>query len=137
MLPLLIPVTRPPPLIVAKLLLDELHVTVEVKFFELPSLYFPVAVSCWMAPMPSEVIAGVMVIDVNGTGPGDAGTIDSFSEFDIVFSAAVMVTLPLLTPVTRPPLLTFAISAFDELQVALEVRSFELPSLYLPVAFSC
>jgi hypothetical protein len=131
------PVTRPPLLTVARLALEELHVTVEVKSFELPSLYFPVAVSCCVAPMPSEVMDGVMVIELKVGAGGTTASIDNFREFEMALSVAVIVTLPLFMPVTRPPLLTVARFALEELHVAVEVKSFELPSLYFPVAVSC
>jgi len=43
-------VAKPPLLIVATPVFDELHVTVEVMFVVLASLYVPVAVNCCVAP---------------------------------------------------------------------------------------
>ncbi len=52
-------------------------------------------------------------------------------------SAAWMVVLPTLTPVASPPLLMVATPGLVELQVAEFVRSWWLPSLYVPVAANC
>jgi len=94
-------------------------------------------VSCCFAPTFTEVMDGVMVIELNDGAGGTTASMDSFRELEMVLSAAVIVTLPLFTPVTKPPLLTVARFALEELHVTVEVRSFELPSLYFPVAVSC
>ena len=52
-------------LIVATLVLDELHVTDAVRFCVVPFEYVPVAVNCWVAPMLIEGFAGVTEIDVS------------------------------------------------------------------------
>jgi len=50
---------------------------------------------------------------------------------------AVTVTTPTTTPVANPALLTEATLVSEELQSTELVRSFELPSEYLPVAMNC
>jgi hypothetical protein len=37
---------------------DEVHCADVVRSFELPSLYFPVAVNCWLPPVASELAPG-------------------------------------------------------------------------------
>lgn len=52
-------------------------------------------------------------------------------------NCAVTVTTPTTTPVANPALLTEATLVSEELQSTELVRSFELPSEYLPVAVNC
>jgi hypothetical protein len=48
-----------------------------------------------------------------------------------------MVLLPVLTPLTKPVLLTAATAEFDDIQLVISVRFWVLPSLYIPVAVNC
>src|SRR5262249_34235660 len=50
-------------LMVAVPVTDEAHVTEVVRFWVLPSLKVPVAVNCWVPPIPIEGFAGVTAID--------------------------------------------------------------------------
>ena len=50
-LPMPTPVANPPLVIVAAAVFVELQVTELVRFCVLPSLYVPVAVNCWVAPL--------------------------------------------------------------------------------------
>jgi len=59
------PVAKPPVLIVATLVLDELHVTVVVRFCVVPFEYVPVAVNCCVAPILIDGFAGAIDIDVS------------------------------------------------------------------------
>lgn len=70
--PPFIPVTTPLLLTVAIAELDELQVTFEVTFFELPSLYLPVAVSCSDFPTASDEDDELTVMLTNA-GCGDDG----------------------------------------------------------------
>jgi len=63
-------VARPPLLIVAMLEAEELQATCDVKFFVVPSCYWPVAMNCWLAPIVRPTAAGVTTIAVS---TGDAG----------------------------------------------------------------
>jgi hypothetical protein len=56
---------------------------------------------------------------------------------EILPEVAVMVVVPAVTAVARPPLLTVATSVFEELQVTCVVMSWLVPSEYLPKAASC
>jgi hypothetical protein len=51
--------------------------------------------------------------------------------------AAVIVVEPVATPVLKPALFTVAIVGEDEVHVAEAVRSWVVPSLYVPVALNC
>src|ERR1700678_4029482 len=57
------PVARPAALIVAVVVVPELHVTVLVKFCVVPSLNVPVAVNCCVAPLAIDGFAGETAID--------------------------------------------------------------------------
>jgi hypothetical protein len=48
-----------------------------------------------------------------------------------------MVLLPGATPLAKPVLLITATAGFEELQIALSVKFWVLPSLYIPVALNC
>jgi hypothetical protein len=51
--------------------------------------------------------------------------------------AAVMLHIPVPTPVARPPAATLAIELFEEAHVTLEVRFCVLELLYVPMAVNC
>jgi hypothetical protein len=57
--PVFTPVARPVLLIVATVVLFELHPTTPVMFSVLPSLYVPVAVNCCVAPLTIDGLLGV------------------------------------------------------------------------------
>lgn len=110
-MPAATPVAWPDALTVAMVVIDEAHVAIEVMSRVIPSLNIPVAVKfvvpptatfelpvTWMAvsvPIPPTVITDVAVRAVMPERASDA----------------VMVAIPLATPVTRPALLTVAIIA--------------------------
>lgn len=75
---------------------------------------------------------------------GETETVISAFGFTVTASepetpdiAAEMLACPVNTLVTRPPDDTLATPVLDEDQVATEVTSFDVPSLYLAVAVSC
>jgi hypothetical protein len=134
--PLLIPVANPDPLIVAKPVGDEIHATVLVKFWVLPSVYVPIAVNCTVVPDFIEGFAGVTVIETRAGG-ATVRVVDPVIEFKV---AAIEVT-PRDTPVARPwcplVLLIVATPVADALQVTEAVRFWGLPLLNCPVATNC
>src|SRR5208282_1670873 len=60
---------KPPAAIIATYGSDELHVTVEVRCFVLPSVYFPVAENCNDSPSGTVPFAGVTAMDTSAGGP--------------------------------------------------------------------
>jgi len=56
---------------------------------------------------------------------------------EILPNVAEMVEVPCATPVARPPLLIVAMDVLEEFQVTCAVRSFVVPSEYVPVAANC
>jgi hypothetical protein len=126
------PVARPAVVIVAVVVVPELHVTVLVKFCVLPSLNVPVAVNCCVAPLMIEGFAGVTAIDCNV-----AAVTVSTVEPEIDDDVAVMVEVPTPAPEARPAALIVAVAVVPEDQFTVDVRFCVEPSLNVPVALNC
>jgi hypothetical protein len=67
-LPIAAPVAKPAEATVARAGFDEDHVTESVRFWVLPSLYEPVAVSCSVLPLAIDELPGVTAIDTRARG---------------------------------------------------------------------
>jgi hypothetical protein len=91
-----------------------------------------VAVNCCVAPVASDVVAGVTAIDTN-TGAVTVRLV----EPPIAPEIAWIVVLPAATPVAKPPLAIVATAVFVELHVTKLVRFAVLASLKTPVAVNC
>ncbi len=109
-------------LAVATDVVEELHVTRDVRSCTEPSPKFPLAENCWDSPMGMLGSVGVTSIE----------TIFAESTVRSVLpetppNVAVIVVSPALTEVATPlepgALLTVATAVFEELQVAARVRS--------------
>ena len=114
----------PPPLIVATVLDDEIHVAVEVRFCVLPSVNVPVAVNCCVLPTKSDAVAGVTAIDTTA-GAATVRVVEPLKPPEL----AEMVVVPWAKLVARPPALTVATADAEELHVALLVKFFVVPSV--------
>jgi hypothetical protein len=126
------PVARPAALIIAVVVVPELHVTVLVRFCVVPSLKVPVAVNCCVAPLAIEGFAGVTAIDCS-VAAVTVSKVDPLIEDDV----AVIVELPTPAPVARPAALIVAVVVVPDDQVTLDVRFCVEPSLNVPVAVNC
>jgi hypothetical protein len=117
---------------------EEPHVTAVVITCCVPSEYLPVATYCWFVPRAMLWLAGVTEIDTR-----TAGVIDSVAvpEMLVTGSVAFIVVVPIANDVARPlvllALLMEAADAFEDPQVADIVRSWCVPSEYVPVAAYC
>lgn len=132
--PAVTPVTTPLASIVATAVADETHVTSAVKSRLLPSVYLPVAVNCCVVFTGIDDAAGETLIELKLT----AATVTSrLANPWIVPDFAVIVTVPLITPVAIPFELMLAIAESEELQTTEPVMSLLLPSENLPVAVNC
>jgi hypothetical protein len=120
-------------LIVAALLLSDFQVTEPVTGWLVLSSKCPVAVNCSVVPCTMEVLSGATVIDTSFAGTVTVRFVEPVTELCV----AEIIDCPAATPVARPAELTVAAAAFDELQVAVLVRSCVLPSLKVPVALNC
>src|ERR1700733_7231650 len=121
------PVARPAALIIAVVVVPELHVTVLVRFCVVPSLKVPVAVNCCVAPLAIEGFAGVTAIDCN-VAAVTVSKVEPLIEDDV----ALIVEVPTPVPVARPAALIVAIEVMPEVQVTVDVRFCVVPSLNVP-----
>ncbi len=119
-------------LIVATPVLDELQVTVVVRFCVVLSENVPVAVNCWVVPLAMLGLAGVIARDTSV-----AGFTVSAVDPDILPDVALIVVVPAATAATKPELLIVAALVLDELQVTAGVRSCVVLSENVPVAVNC
>jgi hypothetical protein len=126
------PVAKPAVEMVATDEVEELQVTELVRFCGLPLLYVPVAVNCSVPPAEIDGFTGVTVIETRPV----AETLRDAVPL-ILPDVAVMVALPLATPVARPEEFTVAMLVAEELQLADAVKSCVLLSLKVPVALNC
>src|SRR6202522_2365529 len=126
------PVARPAALIVAVVVVPELHVTVLVRFCVVPSLNVPVAVNCCVAPLAIDGFAGVTAIDCS-VAAVTVRTVEPFIPPDV----ALIVEVPTPAPVARPAALMVAVVVVPELHVTVLVRFCVVPSLNVPVAVNC
>jgi hypothetical protein len=117
-------------LTVATLAADEVQVTL-VSATGFPVWYVPIAVS-WRV-FPTLRFDVLVVIDIETKLSVTAKVPDPLVEPE----AATMLAWPTATAVAMPVLVTLMTLLAVELQATLEVRSFELPSLYFPVAVHC
>jgi hypothetical protein len=125
-------VTSPPLLTVAIVVADEVQVAVLVKFCVVPLLYVPIAVNCCVYPAATDAVPGVTAIEAK-----TAAVTVNVAELWIVPEVAVIVAVPFATLVASPLLFTVAIVVADEAHVAVPVRFWVVPSLYVPVAMNC
>ena len=128
------PVANPPAVIVATVVVCELHVAVLVKFCVELSEKVPVAVNCWVVPLAMEGFAGVTAID---TSVGALAVTVRVVEPLIAPEAALIVLVPAAAPVANPPALIVATLVVCEVHVAVLVRFCVELSEKVPVAVNC
>jgi len=121
---------------VATLVVDELQIADDVRFWVLPLEKVPVAVNCCVVPGAMFALAGVTAIDTSV-----AAVTVRVADPDIAPDVAVIVVEPAATAVANPfdpaVLLKVATPVLDELQAAVDVRFWVLPSEKDPVAVNC
>jgi len=125
-------VARPPAAMVAAAVLDDVQVTVAVRFCVEPSEYVPVAVNCWVRPGRTLGLAGVTAME-SSSGDSTVSPVFPVTPPDV----AEMVVVPSATVVARPPAAMVAVAGVDDVQVAEAVRSSVEPSVYVPTAVNC
>ena len=131
-LPTPAPLARPDALIVAVVVVPELHVTVLVRFCVVPSLNVPVAVNCCVAPLAIDGLAGVTAIDCS-VAAVTVRTVEPLIPPDV----ALIVEVPTPAPVARPDALIVAVVVVPEFHVTVLVRFCVVPSPNVPVAVNC
>jgi hypothetical protein len=132
LVPAVTAVANPLALIVATVVVCEVHVAVLVKFWVELSEKVPVAVNCSVALIAIEGFAGVTAID---TSVG-AVTV-SIVEPLIAPEAALIVLIPVPTAFANPPAAIVATLVVCELHVAVLVRFCVELSEKVPVAVNC
>jgi hypothetical protein len=111
------PVASPDALIVAVVMVPELHVTLDVRFWVVPSLKVPVAVNCCVAPLVIDGFAGVTAIDCS-VAAVTVSKVEPLIDDDV----AVIVEVPTPAPVASPDALIVAVVVVPDDHVTLEVR---------------
>jgi len=122
--PAAIPVAKPLAVIVAAAGVLEVQATLAVRFCVEPSVNVPVAVNCTVSPAAIDGLTGVTAIE---TSVG-AVTVKS-ADAKMLPEVAVIVDVPMPTPVARPVLPMSATPVLAELQFTLPVILAVLPSL--------
>ena len=125
-------VARPVALIVATVVVAELHVALAVRFCVLLSLNVPVAVNCCVRPLATEGFAGVTAIETS-VGAVTVRTVVPVIDPDF----ALIVEVPAVSAVANPAELIVATEVVAEVHVALPVKFCVLLSLNVPVAVNC
>lgn len=122
-------------LIVATATSEEVHAACTVILTAEPSLKVPCAVNVCEDPKLIAELAGVTAIETKVALVTVSVVVALIPE-----NAAVIVVVPVVTPVATPPLpdalLTVATDGVDEVQVTAEVRSNCWPSEKVPIALS-
>jgi hypothetical protein len=134
LVPAATPVANPPALIVATLVVCEVHVAVLVKFCVELSEKVPVAVNCFVALFAIEGFAGVTAID---TRVGAVAVTVRVVVPLMAPEAALIVLVPAATPVANPPALIVATLVVCEVHVAVLVKFCVELSEKVPVAVNC
>src|ERR1035438_8642268 len=116
---------RPLALIDATAGLEEPHDALAVKSLNEPSLYVPVAANCSVKPLAIAGFAGVTAIDTRIAGV----TVNVSTGLTMLPSVAVILLVPVATPVARPPAVIVAIERFEEPHITLVVMFCVLASL--------
>jgi hypothetical protein len=112
------PCASPVVLTIATELADDFHVADPVRSCMLPSLRVPLAVNCCEWPTAIVAVAGETAIETR-TGAVTVSIVDPV--FDPL--AAVMEAVPAAFAVARPAGATVATAGFEEVQMAVLVRS--------------
>jgi hypothetical protein len=113
---------------------EVVHTADAVRFCVVPFEYLPIAVNCTVPPTATEGFAGVTAMETN---VGAAAVTVRVVEPSMFPEVAVIVAVPGPLAVAKPLAAIVATFRFDELHVAVVVRFWMLPSLYVPVAVNC
>jgi len=129
-------VARPVLLTVAVEVASELHVAVEVRFCELPSVNVPVAANCCVVPSEIDGLAGVTAIETNAAGV-TVNVVLPAIEPEVAMILAEPVPTALANPCELATLLTVATMVVSELHCTVFVMFCVMPLLNVPVAVNC
>ncbi len=113
-------------------MLDEVQVDCVVRSCVLPSVKVPIAENCWLVVAAMVVLPGWIASEARSAALTVAVAVPLTEP-----EAAVMVVVPKLRAVARPLTVIVATLVFEELQVAVPVMSWTVPSEKVPVAVNC
>ena len=130
--PVATPVASPAAVMVATVVVAEAQVTWLVRFCVELSEKVPVAVNCWVKPFAMAGLAGVTAIDCSA-GALTVRTVEPVTPL----SVALIVDVPVATPVASPAVLIVATDVVAEAQVTWLVRFCVELSEKVPVAVNC
>jgi hypothetical protein len=119
------PVAKPAAEIVAAAVVPDAHVTEDVRTWVVVSVYVPVATNCCVADWAMAGLAGVTAIDCSAA----AVTVNTSAGEVTPFSEAVMLLVPIATPVAKPPLVIVAFAGVADAHVTDDVRTWVVVSL--------
>ena len=124
-------VARPARLMVATLVAEDAQLAEDVRSWVLPSEYVPVALNWAVVPFAIDGLAGDTAIDTSAAAVTFKGVLP-LTDPDL----AVMVVAPTAAPVATPVAPMVATLLAEDVQFAEDVRSWVLPSEYVPVALN-
>ncbi len=129
-------VARPVLLTVAVEVASELHVAVEVRFCELPSVNVPAAVNCCVVPSGIEGFVGVTAIETSAAAV-TVNVVLPAIEPEVAVILAEPVPTALANPGDVATLLIVATVVVSELHCTVFVMFCVLPLVNVPVAVNC
>jgi hypothetical protein len=132
LVPAATPVANPPVVIVATLVVSEVHVAVLVRFCVELSEKVPVAMNCFVALLAIDGFAGVTVIDTSVGAVTVSSVVPSTAP-----EAASTLLVPVANPVANPPAVIVTTPVDCELQVTELVKFCVELSEKVPVAVNC
>jgi hypothetical protein len=132
--PAAIPIATPEELIVAVAVLEDDHVTVDVRFCVVWFVKVPIAAYACVVPAAIDAVIGVTAIETSV-----AGATVSVTPGEVMPPwVAVIVVVPVVSPVATPAELMVAMEGFTELHATLLVRFCVVWLLNVPVAvYAC
>jgi len=115
---------------------DELQFTTAVTSCALPSVYFPIAVNCWLVPSAIAGACGLIAIVTSAAG-FTVSVAAALTPFELIPIVVTPVPCVLANPTVPAVSLIVATVATVELQCPLCVTSCALPSVNVPIAVNC
>ena len=119
-------------LITATIVEEEVHATVVVMSWVVPSPYVPVALNCWLVPRGMFAVGGLTAIETNGAG-FTFRVAEVFTDPELIPIVVVPAARAIATPLVPGELLMVATLAALELQCP-DWVTWDVPSVYVPVA---
>jgi hypothetical protein len=130
-------VAKPPVLMIATCADEEVQVTVDVTSCVLSSVYVPIAVNCWVVPSGIVGDCGLIAIETRAAGVTVRVAGGAFTPPALMPIMVEPVASVLANPIVPAASLMVATPIVLEVQYPDCVRSWVVPSVYVPVAVNC